>query len=101
MVTEVRRKCLTGQHITTMPLVSEDLDNATRCPFNIAEIRLATERNQCIRNLLRGVSVKIHIKGKLDRWGFLFVDDKVSVNIVGITEELGCQRYAVVKAHTK
>ena len=66
MGAEIGREGLTGKNITTMALITQDLNNTRGSPVDIAKVRLTPQGIESIRNLLRGVSVQIHIESKLD-----------------------------------
>lgn len=101
MGAEIGREGLTGKNITTMALITQDLNNTRGSPVDIAKVRLTPQGIESIRNLLRGVSVQIHIESKLDGGCFLGIRNKLTISIVHISEQFGSQRNAVIQTHTK
>ena len=93
---------LSSNNITAMALVTQNLNDTPRCPLGgVTEVGPAFKSNKGFGDLPRGVSEEVHIKSQFYRWGFLWVDDKITIRIVAIAEQFRCKRQAVVKAHTK
>lgn len=83
-----------------MALIAKDLHDSRGSPVDIPKIGLATQGIECIRNLLRGVAIQIHIKSQFHCWRLVRIWNKAAVGIVSIAEQLGSQRYSIIQPHS-
>ena len=68
-------KGLSSENFATVALIPKNLDNASCCPLDIAQIGFTLKGNQRICDLLAGITVLIHIERQLNRGSFLRVND--------------------------
>lgn len=55
MANYIRSPGLSGENITTMPLISQDLDNGIGSPLGIAKVSSLTEFLKCSGDMGRGI----------------------------------------------
>ena len=96
VISVVRCISLSCQHISAMALIPKDLDDAVCCPLDVSKIRFPLKSNECIRNLLRGVSVEIHIECQLYSRGLFWVNDQIPLTVMAVSKQLWRERNAIV-----
>ena len=100
VIAVIRSKGFSGQDITAVALIAEDLDDTRGSPVDIAQIGLPPQGIERIRNLLRGVSIQIHKKCQFHCRRLVGIWNKAAIGIVSIAEQLGSQRYSIVQSHS-
>ena len=98
----IRRKGLPGLYVSAIAFTSKDLQDASAGPFAVTKAGLFTELDKGVRDLLRGVTVKIHIKSKFGGRCLFFADTQLAAfGIFAISEQMRGERKPMVQPHTE
>ena len=102
MTAVIDRIGLARKDIATMPLVAENLNDGIGCPKGgVSLVGSLLERNKGICDLLRRVSVQIHIKSQFYGVFLIGIDFQATVCVLVIAQQRRGQRKTVVQSHTQ
>ena len=102
LVVDIRCKLsepLAGQHISAVALVPHTDCHTGGSPFQIAQIGSLAELGEGVCDLLRRISVQVHIEHELGDLVGLRVDDELAFLVLHKTQQLRSQGQSVIQPH--